>query len=395
MVTVDQVLTALKSVKDPEIHKDIVSMGMIKDISINEDKLAFTLELTTPACPFNSEIEQDVRNSISNLGIKNLDLKVTARVVEGRSISMDQLLPNVKNIIAVASGKGGVGKTTVSVNLAVALAKSGAKVGILDADIYGPSVPLMLGLKQSPEVIDNKIQPPITENVKVMSMGFFYEQSQQAGIYRGPIISGIVKQFITDVNWGELDYLIIDLPPGTGDAPLTIAQTIPITGILIVTTPQDVAMNVAVKAIGMFNKLNVPIVGVIENMSYLECPQCENKISIFGAGGGQKVSEKFNIPFIGQIPLHPQIMVGSDSGKPVTIAEPASVNSMAFDKITRTVAGRVSIIAEELKEQAERDRQIELKQEEKIEGRNDETVSRPTEDQRTAAPPQPQDANQT
>ena len=173
MVTVDQVLTALKSVKDPEIHKDIVSMGMIKDISINEDNLTFTLELTTPACPFNSEIEQDVRNSISNLGIKNLDLKVTARVVEGRSISMDQLLPNVKNILAVASGKGGVGKTTVSVNLALALAKTGAKVGILDADIYGPSVPLMLGLKHSPEVLDNKIQPPIVENVKVMSMGFF------------------------------------------------------------------------------------------------------------------------------------------------------------------------------------------------------------------------------
>jgi len=288
MVTVDQVLTALKGVKDPEIHKDIVSMGMIKDISINEDNLTFTLELTTPACPFNSEIEQDVRNSISNLGIKNLDLKVTARVVEGRSISMDQLLPNVKNVLAVASGKGGVGKTTVSVNLALALAKTGAKVGILDADIYGPSVPLMLGLKHSPEVLDNKIQPPIVENVKVMSMGFFYEQSQQAGIYRGPIIAGIIKQFITDVNWGDLDYLIIDLPPGTGDAPLTMAQTIPITGILIVTTPQDVAMNVAVKSIGMFNKLNIPLIGVVENMSYLLCPNCKEKINIFGKGGGQK-----------------------------------------------------------------------------------------------------------
>src|ERR671913_817524 len=299
MVTVDQVLSSLKKVVDPELHKDIVSMGMIKDLSINDGKVAFTLELTTPACPFNSEIEQDVRNSISTLGIRDLDLKVTARVMEGRTITMDQILPGVKNILAVASGKGGVGKTTVSVNLAVALAKTGAKVGILDADVYGPSVPLMLGLKDVPEVLEGKIQPPVTENVKVMSMGFFYEQSQQAGIYRGPIIAGIVKQFITDVNWGELDYLIIDLPPGTGDAPLTIAQTIPITGILVVTTPQDVAMNVAVKSIGMFNKLNVPIIGVIENMSYLQCPNCNEEIHIFGNGAGQKISEQFNIPYIG------------------------------------------------------------------------------------------------
>src|SRR5919107_4161099 len=351
MVTVDQVITALKSVKDPEIHKDIVSMGMIKDITINEDKLAFTLELTTPACPFNSEIEQDVRNSISNIGIKNLDLKVTARVVEGRSISMDQLLPNVKNVLAVASGKGGVGKTTVSVNLALALAKTGAKVGILDADIYGPSVPLMLGLKESPEVFDGKIQPPVSEGVKIISMGFFYEQSQQAGIYRGPIISGIIKQFLTDVIGGKIDYLIIDLPPGTGDAPLTIAQTIPITGILVVTTPQEVAMNVAVKAIGMFNKLNVPIIGVIENMSYLECPHCNEHIHIFGQGAGQKISDQFKIPYIGDIPLHPQIMHGSDIGKPVIISDPESAQTKSFLKISKLVAGRVSVLAAEMQAQ--------------------------------------------
>src|ERR687888_1736391 len=313
MVAVDQILSSLKKVVDPELHKDIVSMGMIKDLTINDGKVSFTLELTTPACPFNSEIEQDVRNAIANLGIKDLDIKVTARVMEGRALSLDELLPGVKNILAVASGKGGVGKTTISVNLAVALSKTGAKVGILDADIYGPSVPLMLGLKASPEVVNNKIQPPLSENVKVMSMGFFYEQSQQAGIYRGPIISGIVKQFLTDVNWGELDYLIIDLPPGTGDAPLTLAQTIPITGILIVTTPQDVAMNVAVKAIGMFNKLNVPIVGVVENMSYLQCPHCTEQIYLFGQGGGKKISDEFKIPFIGEIPLHPQIREGSDT----------------------------------------------------------------------------------
>ncbi|MGC2669144.1 MAG: P-loop NTPase, partial [Candidatus Nitrosopolaris sp.] len=248
MVTVDQVLSSLKKVVDPELHKDIVSMGMIKDLAISDGRVAFTLQLTTPACPFNSEIEQDVRNAIASIGVTDLNLRVTARVMEGRAISMDEILPGVKNIIAVASGKGGVGKTTVSVNLALTLAKTGAKVGLLDADVYGPSVPLMLGLKQTPEVTNNKIQPIISDGVKVISMGFFYEQSQQAGIYRGPIVSGIVKQFLTDVNWGDLDYLIIDLPPGTGDAPLTMAQTIPITGILIVTTPQEVAMNVAVKA---------------------------------------------------------------------------------------------------------------------------------------------------
>src|ERR671932_2346768 len=357
MVTVDQVLSSLKKVVDPELHKDIVSMGMIKDLTINDGKVSFTLELTTPACPFNSEIEQDVRNAIANLGIKDLDIKVTARVMEGRALSLDELLPGVKNILAVASGKGGVGKTTISVNLAVALSKTGAKVGILDADIYGPSVPLMLGLKASPEVVNNKIQPPLSEDVKVMSMGFFYEQSQQAGIYRGPIISGIVKQFLTDVNWGELDYLIIDLPPGTGDAPLTIAQTIPITGILIVTTPQDIAMNVAIKAIGMFNKLNVPIVGVVENMSYLVCPHCNEQISLFGKGGGKRISEDFGLAFISQIPLHPGIRESSDIGKPTIISEPDSIQSQVFTKAAKLIAGRISVLASEIQAQEQSENQ--------------------------------------
>jgi ATP-binding protein involved in chromosome partitioning len=351
MVTVDQVLSSLKNVVDPELHKDIVSMGMIKELSINDGKVAFTLELTTPACPFNSDIERDVRAAMASLGVKDLNMRVTARVMEGRALSMDELLPGVKNIIAVASGKGGVGKTTVSVNLALALAKTGAKVGLLDADIYGPSVPLMLGLRATPEVVNNKIQPPEVEGVKVISMGFFYEQSQQAGIYRGPIVSGIVKQFLTDVSWDELDYLIIDLPPGTGDAPLTIAQTIPITGILIVTTPQDIAMNVAIKAIGMFNKLNVPIVGVVENMSYLVCPHCNEQISLFGKGGGKRISDDFKIPFIGEIPLHPRIMESSDLGKPSVVSEPDSIQAHAFTKTAKVVAGRISIIAAEMKTQ--------------------------------------------
>jgi ATP-binding protein involved in chromosome partitioning len=345
MVTVEQVLSSLRKVVDPELHKDIVSMGMVKDLVITDGKVSFTLELTTPACPFNSDIEQDVRAAIAGIGVQNLDLKVTARVMEGRAISMDELIPDVKNIIAIASGKGGVGKTTIAVNLALALARSGAKVGLLDADVYGPSVPLMLGAEEEPQVLNNKIQPPNVEGIKVISMGFFYEQSQQAGIYRGPIISGIVKQFLTDVEWGSLDYLIIDLPPGTGDAPLTMAQTIPVTGIVIVTTPQDVAMNVAVKALGMFSKLNVPIVGVIENMSYLQCPHCNERINIFGRGGGQKISEKFDIPFLGEIPLFPQIMEGSDKGKPVIISDPDSIQANALRKMAKVTAGRISIIA--------------------------------------------------
>src|SRR5437867_3213370 len=351
MISVEQIMSKLQAIEDPELHKDIVSMGMIKDLTINEGKVGFTLELTTPACPFNTEIEESVRNSMMELGIKDLDLKVTARVMEGRSISMDELLPGVKNILAIASGKGGVGKTTVSVNLALALSKTGAKVGLLDADIYGPSIPLMLGLKNAPEVTNNKIEPVLSQGVKVISMGFFYEQSQQAGIYRGPIVSGIVKQFLTDVNWGELDYLIIDLPPGTGDAPLTLAQTIPITGIVIVTTPQDVAMNVAVKAVGMFNKLNVPIIGVIENMSYLQCPHCSEQIYLFGQGGGKKISEDFKIPYIGEIPLHPKIREGSDTGKPSVVTEPESVQSHAFTKAAKVIAGRISIIAAEMQAQ--------------------------------------------
>ena len=345
MVTVDQVLSSLKKVVDPELHKDIVSMGMIKDLVITDDKVSFTLELTTPACPFNDDIEQDVRTAISSIGVEDLDLRITARVMEGRAISMDELIPDVKNIIAVASGKGGVGKTTIAVNLALALSRSGAKTGLLDADVYGPSVPLMLGAEEAPQVLNNKIQPPTVEGIKVISMGFFYEQSQQAGIYRGPIVSGIVKQFLTDVQWGSLDYLIIDLPPGTGDAPLTMAQTIPVTGIIIVTTPQDVAMNVAVKALGMFSKLNVPIVGVIENMSYFQCPHCSERINIFGEGGGRKISEKFDIPFLGEIPLFPQIMEGSDKGKPVIISDPNSIQAIALRKMASITAGRISVIA--------------------------------------------------
>ena len=360
MVGIDDVLNKLTTVIDPDLKKDIVSMGMIKDLELNSGNLKFTLELTTPACPFNEEIEQDVRKAIDDLdGIDKFDMKVTAKVMEGRDLAADEVLSTVKNIIAVASGKGGVGKSTVSLNLALALSKTGAKVGVLDADIYGPSIPLMLGMKNAAmQVAKNAggvdlLQPVETYGIKVISFGFFAQQDHQAAIYRGPIISGILKQFLTQADWSNLDYLIVDLPPGTGDIPLTLAQTIPITGILVVTTPQEVASNVASKAIGMFDKLNVSMLGVVENMSHFECSKCSERHYIFGKGGAQKISERHNIPFLGEIPLNSGIMEGSDSGKPVMITQPDSPSAEAFTVAAKNIAAQCSIQHFKMKEEAE------------------------------------------
>ena len=357
MVGIDDVLNKLTTVIDPDLKKDIVSMGMIKDLELKSGNLKFTLELTTPACPFNDEIEQDVRNAIKELDeIKNFDMNVTAKVMEGRDLAADEAMSTVKNIIAVASGKGGVGKSTVSLNLALALSKTGAKVGLLDADIYGPSIPLMLGMTKTPmQVEDNKLQPPESNGIKVVSFGFFAEQEHQAAIYRGPVISGIVKQFLVDTNWSDLDYLIVDLPPGTGDIPLTLAQTIPITGILVVTTPQQVASSVAVKAIGMFDKLNVPMLGVVQNMSYFECSKCNEKHHIFGNGGAERISEKHNIPFLGAIPLNSGIMEGSDLGKPIMLTQPDSPSAEAFTSTAKNIAAQCSIVAAKLQEEMQKE----------------------------------------
>ena len=353
MVGVDQVLEKLSTVIDPDLKKDIVSMGMIKDLELNEGNLKFTLELTTPACPFNAEIEEDVRKVVGEIEeIKNFDMNITAKVMEGRSLDDDTGLSTVKNIIGVASGKGGVGKSTVSLNLALALSQTGAKVGLLDADIYGPSIPLMLGMKDANmQVENNKLQPADSNGLKVVSFGFFAQQEQQAAIYRGPIISGILKQFLVDTSWTDLDYLIVDLPPGTGDIPLTLAQTIPITGILVVTTPQDVASHVAVKAIGMFTKLNVPIIGVVENMSHFTCENCNEKHYIFGEGGAKRISEKFNIPYLGEIPLNSGIMTGSDLGKPIMMTDPNSQSANAFRTAAKNLAAQCSIVAVKLQEE--------------------------------------------
>ena len=357
MIGIDDVLNKLTTVIDPDLKKDIVSMGMIKDLELKSGNLKFTLELTTPACPFNDEIEQDVRNAIKELDeIKNFDMDVTAKVMEGRDLAADEAMSTVKNIIAVASGKGGVGKSTVSLNIALALSKAGAKVGLLDADIYGPSIPLMLGMTKTPmQVEDNKLQPPESNGIKVVSFGFFAEQEHQAAIYRGPVISGIVKQFLIDTNWSDLDYLIVDLPPGTGDIPLTLAQTIPITGILVVTTPQQVASSVAVKAIGMFDKLNVPMLGVVENMSYFECSKCNEKHHIFGNGGAERISEKHNIPFLGAIPLNSGIMEGSDLGKPIMLTQPDSPSAEAFTSTAKNIAAQCSIVAAKLQEEMQKE----------------------------------------
>ena len=353
MVGVDQVLEKLSTVIDPDLKKDIVSMGMIKDLELNEGNLKFTLELTTPACPFNAEIEEDVRKVVGEIEeIKNFDMNITAKVMEGRSLDDDTGLSTVKNIIGVASGKGGVGKSTVSLNLALALSQTGAKVGLLDADIYGPSIPLMLGMKDANmQVENNKLQPADSNGLKVVSFGFFAQQEQQAAIYRGPIISGILKQFLVDTSWTDLDYLIVDLPPGTGDIPLTLAQTIPITGILVVTTPQDVASHVAVKAIGMFTKLNVPIIGVVENMSHFTCENCNEKHYIFGEGGAKRIREKFNIPYLGEIPLNSGIMTGSDLGKPIMMTDPNSQSANAFRTAAKNLAAQCSIVAAKLQEE--------------------------------------------
>jgi len=359
MVGVDDVINKLSTVIDPDLNKDIVSMGMIKDLDLNSGNLKFTLELTTPACPFNEQIEEDVRKAIKELDeIKNLDMNVTAKVMEGRSLDADEFMKGVKNIIAVASGKGGVGKSTVALNLSLALAKTGAKVGLLDADIYGPSIPLMLGMKGTEMDVEmdqekRKLVPPEYEGIKVVSFGFFAEQEHQAAIYRGPIISGIVKQFLVDTLWTDLDYLIVDLPPGTGDIPLTLAQTIPITGILVVTTPQEVASSVASKAIGMFSKLNVPMLGVVENMSHFECSKCNEKHYIFGQGGAERISKKHNMPLVGAIPLNSGIMEGSELGKPVMITQPDSPSAKAFTVAAKNIAAQCSIQHFKQQEEAE------------------------------------------
>jgi ATP-binding protein involved in chromosome partitioning len=347
LVSNEQVLGALKGVKDPELLRDVVSLGMIEDLKIEGGLVSFTLNLTTPACPLRAEMEADVKAAVRAVpGVQDIKMKTSAHIPATRMPDQGEVMKGVKNIIAVASGKGGVGKTTVAVNLAVSLAATGARVGLLDADIYGPTVPVMMGVKERPGAVDNMMIPPAAHGVKVISLGFFYKDDTPL-VWRGPMVAGAVKQLLTQVEWGDLDYLIIDLPPGTGDASLTLAQTVPLGGVVIVTTPQEASLNIATKALAMFRKLNVPILGIVENMSYFSCPHCGQRTYIFAEGGGKKAAKALDVQFLGEIPIYPLIREQSDIGTPVSAAAPASPESIAFKDIAFRVAGMVSIVAYE------------------------------------------------
>jgi len=343
MVKEKEVWDTLAKIKDPEIGVSIVKLNMIKKVEVKDDNVYIELELTTPACPLKDSIEAEIKNELKKIkGINKIDIKTTAKVSPSRQILQGDILPTVKNVIAIASGKGGVGKTTIACNIAIALAMLGSKVGLLDGDIYGPSVPRIMGVKEPAGVRQNILIPPVAYNVKVISIGFFISDETPL-IWRGPIVSGALRQLITQVEWGELDYLIVDLPPGTGDIHLTLAQTLPLTGTIIVTTPQPVAYNVAIKALQMFKKLNVEIIGIIENMSYFVCPHCKNKVDIFDSQGGKAIAGKYNIPFLGEIPLDPLIRESSDNGIPVVIQNNEA--SKYYFEIAKKVAGRVSVIS--------------------------------------------------
>lgn len=343
-----QIIAALQTVMEPDLKKDLVTLGMIEDIRIDDNnRVSFTVVLTTPACPMKNQIRQACIDAIRTYAplADEVEVNMTSKVTAGCShhhSGENQPLKGVKNIIAVASGKGGVGKSTFAVNLAVSLAASGAKVGLIDADLYGPSIPTMFGMHdKKPEVIDKNLVPVEKYGVKLMSIGFLIE-TDTAVIWRGPMASSAIRQFITDIEWGELDYLIFDLPPGTGDIQLTLVQTIPLTGAVIVTTPQDVALADVSKAVSMFRKVHVPILGLVENMSYYELPD-GSKDYIFGRAGGEKFAKAQGIAFLGSIPIGREVREGGDSGKPFVLASPNSVTALSLTGSAQELARQISV----------------------------------------------------
>ena len=346
LLSEESVLNALRQIKDPDLHKDIVTLGFIRDLRIEGGEVSFRIVLTTPACPVKEQMREAAIEAVSKLpGVERVNVTMDAEVPRGRGIGNRATLPGVRNIIAVSSGKGGVGKSTVAVNLAVALALRQARVGLLDADIYGPNVPLMLGAVQARPIIDrNKLLPIEAYGVRMISMALI-KPGDEPMIVRGPILHGLVRQFLQDVAWGELDYLIVDMPPGTGDVQLSLAQLVPVQGAVLVTTPQEVSLADVSRALRMFETVAVPILGIVENMSYFIAPDTGARYQIFGEGGGRRLAERYGVPFLGEIPLGIEVRESGDRGVPVVIAHPDSPQAQAFKRVAEEVARQVSIEA--------------------------------------------------
>ncbi|MEB3829485.1 Mrp/NBP35 family ATP-binding protein [Phormidium sp. CCY1219] len=345
------VLDVLRPVQDPELQKSLVELNMIRNVAIDGGKVSFTLVLTTPACPLREFIVEDCQKAVRTLpGVEDVAVDVTAETPQQKQLPDRQGIEGVKNIFAVSSGKGGVGKSTIAVNIAVTLAESGAKVGLLDADIYGPNDPAMLGLANAQVTVTQGsegevLEPAFNHGIKLVSMAFLIDKDQPV-IWRGPMLNGIIRQFLYQVNWGELDYLIVDMPPGTGDAQLTMAQAVPMAGAVIVTTPQEVALLDSRKGLKMFEQLNVPVLGIVENMSYFIPPDMpEKKYDIFGSGGGEKTAEELGVPLLGCVPLEISLREGGDAGIPIAISNPESPSAKAMRDIAQRIAGKVSVVA--------------------------------------------------
>ncbi len=341
------VLQALSKIIDPDLHKDIVTLGFIKDLAIDGGSVSFRIVLTTPACPVKDQMHDAARQLVSDLpGVETVKVTMDADVPKGRGgLGERATLPGVRNIVAVSSGKGGVGKSTVAVNLAVSLALDGARVGVMDADVYGPNVPLMLGVgRLRPDVEGNKLVPLEAHGVRLMSMAVL-KPGDEPMIVRGPILHGLVRQFLSDVNWGELDYLIVDMPPGTGDVQLSLAQLVPVQGAVLVTTPQEVALADVRRALRMFETVSVPILGVVENMSYFIAPDTGIRYNLFGEGGGERLAAQYGVPFLGHVPIGIEVREGGDSGTPVVIGHPDSPQALAFRRVAEELARQISIEA--------------------------------------------------
>jgi len=343
-VTEEAVLEALKQVHDPDLGQDIVALGFVKNLKICGGAVGFVIELTTPACPVKEQLKQQAYGAVAGVpGVTAVSVEMSANT-RGRRFAPSDVLRGVKNVVAIASGKGGVGKSTATVNLALALAATGARVGILDADIYGPSIPSMLGTNERLHANEQgRAEPVVSHGIKAISVGMLVAPDE-AMIWRGPMATHLLMQFLSEVEWGELDYLLLDLPPGTGDVQLTLAQSAPLNGAVIVSTPQDVALRIARKGLRMFQKLNVPIVGILENMAGFVCPKCGTEHHIFRRGGGERTARELGVPFLGSIPLDPRMVLSGDAGQPLFILDPKSTGAKAFEAAARNVAAQISII---------------------------------------------------